>query len=603
MIHKKRIIAGCIAGTMVFTAAGALYRNSQAKNQEIYTEQTEVQKGTIRKIIQGTGTLAPDGMKEIRIPEGVRIRDVKVKNGDEVKAGDVLATVDGNSVMEELLKAKESIADLEKRIQKADQSKASYYEMVKQRENLLEKQRILQSIKDSGNVTADAAGVVLNVNNGKDKAGAGETAGTAGRQSDSGTAVYTAGRIWPMAARNSGQAAIIERIPEIQLKAPAAGEKLPPDPEETPQYRIKIKWSPKTEVFAADTVYTAEVEIEAKEGCVFQKDLKLSVPGAQLSDIDCEKDESGGIVQIRFAAVFPRTEGADTDNGESGEAGGSENTEPPKGDQEPSGPCDPQPGKPQPSQPEGSDTQGNQPQVNQPQSTRPQSTSPQSDPSQNTLSAQDSPAAAGMNPGNVFSGTGTGDTGRDAGADAGAAEEKGAGTEMNTLCTIASGEKLAVEIQVDELDILSVSLGQKAEVTLNARPEKQYEGVISRINKNGTSQNGTTKYGVQILLPKDGEMFFGMNVSAAILTAEKQDVLVLPAEAVLEKGGQSWVYLSADDKTGQLGKEQEIQTGLSDGVQIEIVKGVKEGQTVYYEPGTGSDFTEDFLTDDMGVMP
>ena len=209
--------------------------------------------------------------------------------------------------------------------------------------------------------------------------------------------------------------------------------------------------------------------------------------------------------------------------------------------------------------------------------------------------AADIPVAAGiagMAGGAVSSFAGTDDSGK-------SDESREVNTEMSPLCTIASGDKLAVEIQVDELDILSVAQGQKAEITLNAQPDKTYEGVISQINKNGVNQGGTTKYGVQILLPKEANMLFGMNVSAGIFIAEKKDVLVVPAEAVVEKGGKSWLCLSVDEKTGEPSMEQEIQTGLSDGVQIEITEGAKEGQTVYYEQSTAADFSDDYMMDEM----
>ena len=53
-----------------------------------------------------------------------------------MKAGDVLATVDGNTVMAEFLGTRESLEDLQKRLKKADKSKASYYEMMKKKEQL-----------------------------------------------------------------------------------------------------------------------------------------------------------------------------------------------------------------------------------------------------------------------------------------------------------------------------------------------------------------------------------------------------------------------------------------------------------------------------------
>lgn len=68
MMHKKRIIAGCMAGVLLLSAGGVFYRSKAAKKVEVEASQDVVQKGTIRKVIQGTGTLAPVDTKEIMVP-------------------------------------------------------------------------------------------------------------------------------------------------------------------------------------------------------------------------------------------------------------------------------------------------------------------------------------------------------------------------------------------------------------------------------------------------------------------------------------------------------------------------------------------------------
>ncbi len=616
MVHKKRIIAGCMAGVLLISAGGVFYKTRAVESTKVEMSQDTVQKGTIRKTIQGTGALAPVDEKEIMIPAGVKIKEVKVKAGDEVKAGDVLATADDNSVMAELLGVKDELKDLQNRLKKADKSKASYYEMMKKKENLEEKQAILEKMKDSGNVTAEMSGVILNVNDGKGKTDTSESSKSTDSQNGSGSVPNVTGRIWPTEARiepeqpEQSEPVIIDSLPEIKIRKPVTGEK--PAAEDEPEnsgnpenggstetgknpqgdqgagentekkqnYNIKIKWDPKTEIFQADTVYTAMVEVEAGDGVCFKEGLKPSVPEAKVSDIVYGKDENGRVTRISLRAEFPRTEAAreeektadsqpDTgasENGKSSGSSASDNSCPGANSSLP---------------------------VSKDNVLKPDGTAGRPDASSGSganVGAEPVSAAVGM------SGTASDKTG---GSSEQTDDGKETNTELTTLCTIASGEKMAVEIQVDELDILAVAQGQKAEITLNARPDKTYEGVISRINKNGSSQSGTTKYGVQILLPRNETMLFGMNVSAGIFIEEKQDVLVVPAEAVIEKDGKSWICLSVDEKTGEPAQEHEVETGLSDGVQIEITKGAKEGQTVYYEQGTAPDFSDEYMMDEM----
>lgn len=637
MIRRKSVIAGCMAGIILISACGGVLYTRKARNEDnTQASQAEVMKGSVRKMIQGTGTLAPEGTKEIMIPAGIKIREVKVKAGDEVKAGDVLATVDGNTVMAEFLGTRESLEDLQKRLKKADKSKASYYEMMKKKEQLDEKLAVLQKMKDSGSVTAETDGVVLNINSGKTKNGTEENTKTSEAQSSGSAASYISGRIWPVKMQinevetKEKKKVIIDEIPEIKIKSPVAGEK-PGTAEKTDSesekekktpYSIKVKWSPGTEHFEENTVYRAYVEITAEQGFSFREGLKPSVTGAKVSEIRWQRENGAdGISQISLRAEFPKTESI---SGENGEQQGETNSSTGEGQtengavseeekqqekQEPSIDSS-QPGaQPEKVQPEKAQPEKVQPEKAQPEKAQAEKVQPEKPRSgkarleNKTAGASASGISMGIDTGAGSSNAGMStpelppaSTSTDAAAGGTTTDEN---TELSVFCTMAAGDKLAVEIQVDEMDILTVSQGQRAEIRLNARPERAYEGVISRVNKNGTGQGQAAKYSVQILLPKEADMLFGMSVSAEIFIEEKNDVLTIPAEAVVEQGGKTWIYTSVDEKTGELREKKEVQTGLSDGVQIEITKGAKEGQKVFYEQSVVSDFSEDYMMDGM----
>ena len=636
MIRRKSVIAGCMAGIILISACGGVLYTRKARNEDnTQASQAEVMKGSVRKMIQGTGTLAPEGTKEIMIPAGIKIREVKVKAGDEVKAGDVLATVDGNTVMAEFLGTRESLEDLQKRLKKADKSKASYYEMMKKKEQLDEKLAVLQKMKDSGSVTAETDGVVLNINSGKTKNGAEENTKTSEAQSSGSAASYISGRIWPVkmqineAETKEKKKVIIDEIPEIKIKSPVAGEK-PGTAEKTDSesekekktpYSIKVKWSPGTEHFEENTVYRAYVEITAEQGFSFREGLKPSVTGAKVSEIRWQRENGAdGISQISLRAEFPKTESI---SGENGEQQGETNSSTGEGQtengavseeekqqekQEPSADSSQSGAQPEQVQP-GAQPEKVQPEKAQPEKAQPEKVQPEKPrPGKARLENKTAGASASGISTVIDTGAGSSNAGMstpelppaststDAAAGGTTTDEN---TELSVFCTMAAGDKLAVEIQVDEMDILTVSQGQRAEIRLNARPERAYEGVISRVNKNGTGQGQAAKYSVQILLPKEADMLFGMSVSAEIFIEEKNDVLTIPAEAVVEQGGKTWIYTSVDEKTGELREKKEVQTGLSDGVQIEITKGAKEGQKVFYEQSVVSDFSEDYMMDGM----
>ena len=96
------------------------------------------------------------------------------------------------------------------------------------------------------------------------------------------------------------------------------------------------------------------------------------------------------------------------------------------------------------------------------------------------------------------------------------------------------------------------------------------------------SNGGSSKFAVEIALPRQSEMLAGMSASAVISLYEKMDVLTLPAAALTEDGAKTIVYTALDKKTGELTSPVEVTTGLSDGEVVEILSGLGSGDTVYY---------------------
>ena len=171
-------------------------------------------------------------------------------------------------------------------------------------------------------------------------------------------------------------------------------------------------------------------------------------------------------------------------------------------------------------------------------------------------------------------------------------------TELTSAFSIAAGDEMTLSVNVDEMDILSIETGQKATVTFDAIENKEYEGEITSIDKNGTTSNGTTKYPVEITLTKEDSMMSGMNASVTITTSEVTDALLVPAAAVTEEGNTSYVYTEKDSKTGELSGKTEVQTGDTDGTNIVITSGVSEGDTVYYSMAAGGS-SDDSSTDNQ----
>ena len=100
------------------------------------------------------------------------------------------------------------------------------------------------------------------------------------------------------------------------------------------------------------------------------------------------------------------------------------------------------------------------------------------------------------------------------------------------LCTIFDLSYLTMTLNIDELDISQVSVGQSVKISAEALPNKTYEGKVTKISINGITANGVTVYPVTIRLDKTDGLLPGMNVDASIQVVDKKDVLSVPIAAV-----------------------------------------------------------------------
>ena len=152
---------------------------------------------------------------------------------------------------------------------------------------------------------------------------------------------------------------------------------------------------------------------------------------------------------------------------------------------------------------------------------------------------------------------------------------------------------MTVSINVDELDILSVAEGQRAAVTLDALDGETFEGTITYVAGTASSGSSSAKYPVKITLNKAEDMKLGMSASVTISIDEAEDAVLIPINALQEKGGSTFVY-TGQDSDGNLTDKVEVETGLSDGSQVEIISGLKEGDTVYYLKAESTDSSQGF---------
>ena len=163
-------------------------------------------------------------------------------------------------------------------------------------------------------------------------------------------------------------------------------------------------------------------------------------------------------------------------------------------------------------------------------------------------------------------------------------------TAMQNLCTIYDMSYLEMKLNVDELKIRSLEVGQEVDITADAVPGETNKGVISSILVAGTTANGSTSYPVTVRIDDMGELLPGMNATAKITTASVKNVLALP-NAALVRG--SYVLVTKDSPSAANAETSmtapdgyvyvKVATGISDDDYIEVKSGLQEGDTIAYD--------------------
>jgi len=147
---------------------------------------------------------------------------------------------------------------------------------------------------------------------------------------------------------------------------------------------------------------------------------------------------------------------------------------------------------------------------------------------------------------------------------------------------------LYVDIDVSEVDINRVQVGQPVELTLDAVQDQNYQGTVSDISVVGETASGTVNFSVTVEINnKDEQIKPGMTVAANIAVAQLQDVLIVPNRAIRTQGTRRVVYILENGVPAPV----EITLGPSSNVDSQVLAGdVQEGDLLVLNPPTQSIF-------------
>lgn len=158
------------------------------------------------------------------------------------------------------------------------------------------------------------------------------------------------------------------------------------------------------------------------------------------------------------------------------------------------------------------------------------------------------------------------------------------------MCTIYDLSYLEMTLNIDELDISAVRVGQTVRVTAEAVEGAEYTGTVTRVSVAGNTANGTTSYPVTIRLDETEGLLPGMNADAQIVVSSADDALSIPNAAVNRR---KLVLITADSPSAAHPAPAEapagyayvqVETGISDDDYVQILSGLTAEDTVAYIP-------------------
>ncbi|MFQ5525667.1 MAG: efflux RND transporter periplasmic adaptor subunit [Thermoanaerobaculia bacterium] len=159
--------------------------------------------------------------------------------------------------------------------------------------------------------------------------------------------------------------------------------------------------------------------------------------------------------------------------------------------------------------------------------------------------------------------------------------------EGTELATVADMGDLIFRGTVDEIDVGKLDLGVTARLKIGALPGVEVTGRLARIAPQAREEEGARLFDIEIEIdPTDGvTLRAGYSANADLIIREKEDILLIPERLVTfeDEGLKTFVEIPGEGPEAEPQRVQ-IETGLSDGLNIEVVSGLEEGDEVVQRP-------------------
>lgn len=151
--------------------------------------------------------------------------------------------------------------------------------------------------------------------------------------------------------------------------------------------------------------------------------------------------------------------------------------------------------------------------------------------------------------------------------------------EGTTIASIADMNSLVFEGKIDESEVGKLKEGMIFDLQVGAVEGKTFQAELEYISPKGVNEEGAIKFNIRakIVLKEGDYLRAGYSANADIVLDKKENILALKESWIEFKGDTAYVYV---EKEPQVFTKKQVKTGLSDGINIEIVEGVDKGAKI-----------------------
>ncbi|MGI6031308.1 MAG: efflux RND transporter periplasmic adaptor subunit [Eubacteriales bacterium] len=159
-------------------------------------------------------------------------------------------------------------------------------------------------------------------------------------------------------------------------------------------------------------------------------------------------------------------------------------------------------------------------------------------------------------------------------------------SQSSVAMTIVDMDRVKLTINVADSVINKIQVGSQVYITIDALDGQQFEGTVSTVAPAADSQ--TMLYPVEIYIDNAQHLIKpGMFATVRLVLETKTDVISLPLDAVIEKNGETYVYVAGEDGRA---KKVIVTTGMENSESVEILSGLEENDRVVV---SGQDYLAD----------